>query len=69
MFLTYGEIKRFLDHAGWNRTRTVMALTMISCFFVWGMLFVMATLVTQWSFISTSEYIYILVSSPAVLLA
>ena len=68
-FSTYGEVKRFLDHARWNRTHTIMALTMISGFYVWGMLFVMATLVTQWPFINTSEYIYVLVSSPAGLLA
>lgn len=68
-FSNYGDLKSFLDSARWNRTHTVMALTMISGFFVWGLLLVTAPLVTEWPFISPSEDIYVLVSSPAGLLA
>ncbi|CAC11584.1 transport membrane protein related protein [Thermoplasma acidophilum] len=68
-FSDYDEVRSFLDEARWNRTHTVMALTMISGFFVWGLLLVTAPLVTEWPFVSPAEDIYVLVSSPAGLLA
>ncbi|PYB68716.1 MFS transporter [Thermoplasma sp. Kam2015] len=68
-FSTYNDVRNFLDSARWNRTHTIMALTMISGFFVWGLLLVTAPLVTQWPFISPSNDIYVLVSSPVGLLA
>ncbi|KAA8922255.1 MAG: MFS transporter [Thermoplasma sp.] len=67
-FSDYGQVRSFLDSARWSKTHTAMALTMISGFFVWGLLLVTAPLVTEWPLVKPSEDIYVLVSSPAGLL-
>jgi len=66
---SYTDIRREIDTSAWNRNHTMLLVTMMSSFFVWGMLLVIAPLITSWPFIPPSYFTVLLVSSPAGLLS
>ena len=65
----YLTLRKEIDNSGWDRNHSLLLATMMSSFFVWGMLLVIGPLITNWPVIPSSYFTVLLVSSPAGLLS
>jgi len=65
----YLTLRNEIDNSEWGRVHSLLLATMMSSFFVWGMLLVIGPLITNWPVIPSSYYTILLVSSPAGLLS
>ncbi len=68
LFHNYGDLRKALDGMAWTRTHSLMLVTMVTSFFVWGILLVVAPLITEWPVVPRDYTSYILLASPAGLL-
>ncbi|MEM0132823.1 MFS transporter [Acidiplasma sp.] len=67
-YAKYSELRRDIDSHRWGYNDTLILITMISTFFVWGVVLSIAPLITTWPFIPKYFDVYIIFSSPAGLL-
>ena len=65
----YLDLRNEIDNSDWDRNHSLLLSTMMSSFFVWGMLLVIGPLITNWPVIPSSYFTILLVSSPAGLLS
>ncbi len=68
LFNNYGDLRKALDGMAWTRTHSLMMVTMVTSFFVWGILLVVAPLITEWPVVPRDYTSYVLLASPAGLL-
>ena len=65
----YNDIRKNLDYHHWNKHDSLILTTMISTFFIWGVVLSIAPLITTWPFIPKYFDEYIILSSPSGLLS
>ncbi len=64
----YEELKNRLDVASWERTHTLVFMTVSASLFVWGVVLAVGPLVITWPVVTPSSVLYILVAAPSGLL-
>ena len=64
----YEELKNRLDGASWERTHTLVFITISASLFVWGVVLAVGPLVITWPVVTPSSVLYILVAAPSGLL-